>query len=323
MGKRKVITVFLMSITAALALVISWADLFEESDMICATSACEKIHSSSFATVFDLPVGIYAALLMTLALFLYMKEKTRLSTLLLWAILGAEAYYTFIQFVFIESLCASCMIFFSLLVGCLIASGLFQNRSLLVKGTVMGISMFLAAHFVFFFPSVTLKPTLIQSLPDRAADIEIFASPSCTHCEEAIEKLQGLCAAGGKQLIVRPVSISAKDREKSIQWVAGELFKCGTATSFRLAEKIVWENEADAKKISGETLQVPLILVRSNDLQRVFKGWNRQIQENIFSLFPEFKAGVRIAEAGTIEQFMDLENHGAFCSSESRCHENE
>lgn len=312
-----------MGITSVLALIISLADMFEKSDMVCATSACVKVHSSSFATVFDLPVGIYAALLVTLALLFYMKEKTRLGALLLWAILGAEAYYTFIQFVFIESLCISCLIFFSLLVACIITSNSFKSRSVFMMGSMIGpmicASMFLAAHFVFFFPSATLKPTLIQRLPDRDVDIEIFASPSCTHCEKAIAQLSKVCTGSGKQLIIRPVSISAKDREKSVQWVSGELFKCGTSTSYRLAEKIVWENEADAMKLSCGEIQVPLILVRTDNLQKVFTGWDNQVQEKILSLFPEFKAGIRTAEARTLEDFMDFGNHGAFCSRGSGC----
>jgi len=319
MQKRKIITVFFISATAVLALLTAIADMFEKSDMVCATASCVKVHSSSFATVFNLPVGIYAGFFLVLALSLYLKGKTSLTALILWALLGAEAYYTFIQFVFIESLCMSCLIFFSLLIACIIASGIFKNQAAFITG----VTMFLAAHFVFFFPSVTLKPTLIQNVPNRDADIEIFASPSCSHCEEAITKLSRVCTDTGMQLIVRPVCISAKDREKSVQWVSGELFKCGTPTSNRLAEKIVWENEAEARKLSNGELQVPLILVRADNFKEVFTGWDGQIQDKIFRLFAKAKTktGPSIVEASMLTRLNQPQNKGAICSRTSGCHE--
>jgi len=310
-----------MIITAVLALLTAIAEMFEKSDMVCATASCVKVHSSSFATVFNLPVGIYAGLFLVLALGLYLKDKARLTALILWALLGAESYYTFIQFVFIESLCISCLIFFSLLIACILSAETLQRQSLPIIGLTTGVTMFLAAHFVYFFPSVTLKPTLIQNLPNSAADVEIFASPSCSHCEEAITQLSRVCTDTGTQLVVRPVCISAKDREKSVQWVSGELFMCGTSTSYRLAEKIVWENEADARKLSNGELQVPLILLRTGGLQEVFTGWDEQVQDKIFRLFAKTKTGPRIAEANMLKRLNQPQNKGAICSKTSGCHE--
>jgi len=314
-----------MAITAILALLTAIADMFEKSDMVCATASCVKVHSSSFATVFNLPVGIYAVFFLVLALSLYLKDKTRLTALILWALLGAESYYTFIQFVFIESWCISCLIFFSLLIACILSAKTLQRQSVPIIGLTTGVTMFLAAHFVCFFPSVTLKPTLIQNLPSSAADIEIFASPSCSHCEEAITMLSRVCTDTGRQLIVRPVCISAKDREKSVQWVSGELFKCGTSTSNRLAEKIVWENEAEARKLLNGELQVPLILVRADNFKEVFTGWDEQVQDKIFRLFAKAKAktktGPRIAEASMLTRLNQPKSKGAICSRTSGCHE--
>jgi uncharacterized membrane protein len=321
MQKRRIITVFFISVTAVLALITAIADIFEKSDMVCATTSCVKVHSSSFATVFSLPVGIYAAFFLALALCLYLAGKNRLTALILWALLGAESYYTFIQFVFIESLCITCLTFFSLLIACIIASGRVQRQS----SIIMGVTMFLAAHFVFFFPSVTLKPTLIQNLSDRSADIEIFASPSCSHCEEAIKHLSEVCTETGTQLVVRPVCISAKDREKSVQWVSGELFKCDSPTSYRLAEKIVWENEAEAREIANGELQVPLILVRTGGFKEVFTGWDRKVQDKIFRLFAKAetktKTGVGIVEASLLTHLNQSQDKGAICSRTSGCHE--
>ena len=319
MQKRKLITIFMMGITAALAMLTAVAGMFEKSDMVCATTSCVKVHSSSFATVFNLPVGIYAALFLGLALCLYLAGKNNLTALILWALLGTEAYYTFIQFVFIESLCITCLIFLGLLIACIIASNVYKKRSALITG----VTMFLTAHFVFFFPSVTLKPTLIQNLQDRPDGIEIFASPSCIHCEEAIDQLSEFCMDSGTQLRVRPVCISAKDRDKSINWVSGELFKCSTSTSYRLAEKIVWENEAEARKLLNGKLQVPLILVRTDAFKDLFTGWDSQIRDKVFNLFAMAKttAGPGIAEASLLRKLNKPQNKGAICSSTSGCHE--
>ena len=324
---RKNITIFLMLLTAILAAATGFADLFEKNDIICATSACMKVHSSSFSMVFDLPVGFYAAGFLLLALWLYLKGKNLLFAILLWGILGAEAYFTFIQIVFIHALCVSCLIFFSLLIACVIASNAFRIKTALV----MGLTAFLGAHFVFFFPVVTLKPTLIQDIAKQKTSIEVFASPSCSHCEEAIAELSGYCWTSNAKLIVRPVSISQKDRGKNVQWVSGELFQCGSSTSHRLAEKIVWDNEHDARKLNNGELHVPLILVRTGaGFQEIFQGWDRQVKDNIFNVLARADRGDLSAyaaskpEPGYHHRFSNnhqLSNHGAICSKNSECHE--
>jgi hypothetical protein len=186
----------------------------------------------------------------------------------------------------------------------------------------MGLTAFLGAHFVFFFPVVTLKPTLIQDMAKQQASIEIFASPSCSHCEEAISELSGYCWASNAKLIVRPVSISQKDREKSVQWVSGEIFQCGSSTSHRLAEKIVWDNEYDARKLNNGELHVPLILVRTEaGFQEIFQGWDRQVKENIFTILARTPIGIKSAEANDLTFHQKPKNRGAICSRNSECHE--
>jgi uncharacterized membrane protein len=315
---RKIITVFLISLTGILALATGLADLFEKNDMICGAAACMKVHSSSFSTVFGLPLGFYAAGALLLALGLYLKKKNTLFAILVWSLLGAEAYFTFIQIFFINSFCASCFIFFGLLIACVISSNIYRFKTALI----MMLTMFFGAHFVFFFPAVELKPTLMQEIQNNKANIEIFASPSCTHCEEAISELSKACTETGVRLIVRPVSISQQDKKKSIQWVSGELFQCGSSTSNRLAEKIVWDNEAEARRLNFGELQVPLILVKSKSgFQEIFQGWNPKIQDRILNALAKSGMGIRKAAAGEWSQLNKLPNRGAVCSRDKECHE--
>jgi len=315
---RNKITVFLISASAVLAVATGIADVFEKNDVICATTACVKVHGSSFSTVFNIPVGFYAAGFLILTLWLYLKSRQKLVAVMLWALLGAEAYFTFIQIVFINSLCISCMIFFSLLITCVLASNAFRIKPALV----MGLTVFLGAHFIFFFPSITLKPTLIQEFSREKTQIEIFASPSCSHCEEAIFELSKACTDTGTKLIVRPVCISRQDKEKSVQWVSGELFECGTSTSNRLAEKIVWDNEAEARKLTHGDLQVPLILVRTDRFQEIFQGWDNLVKDRIVGLIAKADKGTRTAEASGLPHFNKPKNQGAICSKTTECHEN-
>ncbi|PIP38549.1 MAG: hypothetical protein COX19_12095 [Desulfobacterales bacterium CG23_combo_of_CG06-09_8_20_14_all_51_8] len=314
---RKTITIFLISITGILAFATGIADMFEKNDVICATAACMKVHSSSFSTVFETPVGFYAAGVLLLDLWLFLKGKSTLSAILLWGLLGAEAYFTFIQIFFINSLCASCLIFFSLLIACVISSKTLRIKSALV----MGFTVFLGSHFVFFFPSVKLKPTLIQNLSKQKTNIEIFASPSCSHCDEAIAELSRVCTDTRAKLIVRPVYISRKDMKKSVKWVSGELFQCGSSTSNRLAEKIVWDNEAEARKLNNGDLQVPLILVRMDGFQEIFQGWDKQVKDNIFKILAKADMEIKAAGASELTHKNKLTNHGAICSKTTECHE--
>ena len=314
---RKTITIFLISISSILAFATGIADMFEKNDVICASAACMKVHSSSFSTVFEMPVGFYAAGLLAFTLWLYLKAKNTIFAILLWGLLGAEAYFTFIQIFFINSLCASCIIFFSLLIACVIASKTLRIKNALV----MGFMVFLTAHFVFFFHSVKLKPTLIQEIPQQKTNIEIFASPSCSHCEEAIAELSRVCTDSNAKLIVRPVYISQKDMKKSVKWVSGELFQCGSSTSNRLAEKIVWDNETEARRLNNGDLQVPLILVRMEGFQEIFQGWDKQVEDNILKILAKADMGIRSAGASELTHNNKLTNHGAICSKTTECHE--
>ncbi|MFZ2632922.1 MAG: hypothetical protein WA081_18955 [Desulfosalsimonadaceae bacterium] len=321
---KKIISIGLISITALLAAVTGFADLFEKNEVICATAACTQVHASSFSTVFGVPVGFYAAGLLMLALWLYLKKKQFLFAILLWALVGAEGYFTFLQIVFIRAFCTSCLIFFSLLIACVIVSGAFRIKTALM----IGFASFFGAHFVLFFPLIQLKSTLMQNPAKPETSIEIFASPSCSHCEEAISELSGVCKDTGAALILRPVCISQADREKSVQWVSSALFQCGSATSDRLAEKIVWDNEHEARRLTSGELLVPLILIKKDGNLESFNGWDSQIKDRIVNLVAKADAGTRTATAGELTRFnklqghsVNLKNNGEICSKTSECHE--
>jgi len=275
---RRKTTVFLITTSITTALMTAMGDLAAKS-FICESSECVKIHSSSFGSLFYLPIGFYAAAFLSAALWLYWRGKTNYAGILLCGLLGVETYFTFIQVVFIRSICTTCLIFFSLLFACVILSRMAMNRN----AAIAGFMMFFAAHFYFFFPNVSLKPTLLQDPAQATRQIEIFASPTCPHCEKAIAALRGVCEIANARLIVRPVSISKADTKKSIEWVSGKLFSCNSPISYRLAERIVWDNETAAKQLDNGRLAVPLILIRRNREKELFKGWNNRVQQAVFA----------------------------------------
>jgi len=274
--KRKTTLIFIIA-SITVAILTGLGDLAGKS-FICESSACVKIHSSSFGTAFFLPIGFYAAGFLGIALWLYWKGKTDYAGIFLCGLLGVDAYFTFIQVIFIRSFCFTCLIFFCLLIACVISLQAAKNWNALITGSML----FLLAHFCFFFPDINLRPTLIQDAEQINTQVEIFASPTCSHCEQAIAVLRGVCEKANTQLIVRPVSISKADAKKSVEWVSGKLFSCKSPTSNRLAEKIVWDNEAEAKQLNNGLLSVPLILIKSGGDEELFKGWNDQIQQAVY-----------------------------------------
>lgn len=311
---RRKLTVCFILLTAGLALLTGLGDLAGKSEVLCSTSACMKVHSSSFARAFMIPVGFYAATFLLLSLWFYVKKREDLFSMLLCSLLGLELYYTYLQLVFIGSLCRVCLVFFIFLLF-----SVFLGRAYREKNAILlGLMMFLIAHFAFFYPSITLKPTLTLDDVMEKKTVEIFASPSCSHCEHAIENLRKLCAVTGTPLIVRPVSISTRDMDKTVKWISGKLFQCGSRTSYRLAEKIVWENEKEARKLNHGKLAVPLILVRTHGSEEVFRGWGDKVQYAISALLQTTgdhgigSLGVRESFASTLNETMCSE--GASCS---------
>ena len=244
--------------------------------------------------------------------------------MILCSLLGLELYYTYLQIFFIGSLCRVCLLFLALLLVCVLIARAYRERN----AVLLGLMMFLVAHFAFFYPSVTLKPTLtIDEVAEKKA-IEIFAAPSCTHCEHAIEYLRKICAKTGTPLIVRPVSISTRDMDQSVRWVTGKLFECKSRTSYRLAEKIVWENEKEARKLNNGKLAVPLILVKVNGTEETFRGWGKDVQRAIDSLFETTRnlgidtLGLKKSYASTLIESeegktLSMCSKGAFCSEDS------
>ena len=320
---RRKTTILCILATAALSLATGIGDLLGKSAILCSSSACMKVHSSSFATAFVIPVGFYATLFLLLSLWFFLKRKEDIFSMILCSLLGLELYYTYLQIFFIGSLCRVCLLFLALLLVCVLIARAYRERN----AVLLGLMMFLVAHFAFFYPSVTLKPTLtIDEVAEKKA-IEIFAAPSCTHCEHAIEYLRKICAKTGTPLIVRPVSISTRDMDQSVRWVSGKLFECKSRTSYRLAEKIVWENEKEARRLNQGKLAVPLILVRVNGSEETFRGWGKDVQSAIDSLLQTTRnlgidtLGVKNSYATTLAEGLEG-NKSSMCSRGSFCGEN-
>ena len=242
---------------------------------ICQTDSCTKIHSSSFARLLGIPLGFFGAAGLFVALVLqYLRKQT--VALVLWALCGFEAYFTFMEAVYIQSWCILCILFFGFLFITTIIVGV-KN----VNAPVAALLTFFLAHFLFFYPDITLKPTLIYNDPGEKIQVEVFASPSCEHCHKAIEALQTICPIIDAALIIRPVCISINDTEESVAWVCHNFFKTKTGTSRRLAEKIIWENEQDLKNLCGN-VAVPLICIKYAGEQQIYRGWNDNIKKLLY-----------------------------------------
>jgi hypothetical protein len=90
--------------------------------------------------------------------------------------------------------------------------------------------------------------------------------------------------------VLRPVGLSEKDRQTSTEWVCNTIFEKHNATSRRLAERIVWKNEKEARDLNEGNLAVPIIVVKSGDgKSQTYKGWNPQVKTAIESSFGQLQ----------------------------------
>lgn len=286
MGRKgSVITIILLLASAALALFLGILDSIEAAPPGACTDSCVALHGSSFGRVCGIPVGYPACAALVIIAVLFLRGRARLASLGLASMVGAESYMTVIQLVHMELLCQWCMLFFGFLLLSAIAS-LAANRKQPGVGKQSMAAMtlsFLAIHFWVFPPAIDLKPTVFKER--GRAQVEIFASPSCGHCEEAIENLRVYCQlSGGASLVLRPVGLSKKDRRESVEWVCRSLFENTSDAAQRLAEKIVFKNERDVKKINSGRLSVPVIVVDIDGQRREFQGWSPGVQESVLSL---------------------------------------
>ena len=295
----------LIIVTIALSLFTLLVGFSGSEDLTCPTASCEEVQKSSFGKLFGIPIGAYAAALLSFVLLLRLIGKERVAAVMLWAMLGIETYLTFISFTYFETLCFICMIFL-LGLGCCVA---LTSPSVNISGGVFSAALFFfISHFVFFYPDAQIKPTLMNNTASLV-QVEVFASPTCTHCEEALSTLRKIATDANISLAVRPVSFGNK--QAAIDWVAEELFTRQSATSRRFAEKMVWENETEARSLNGGKLVVPIIRVRQEGEERVFCGWNERVKQYVISNIK----GISLAQA-------ELQRaNGDTCTANTSCSE--
>jgi len=273
------IQLILLCVGLSLSLFLGLAGYITFDVDICSDS-CTAVHDSSFGSIFGIPVGIYAAVFLISLITLTLLRKNHLVIYGLAIMVGAEAYMTILQVVHIQSLCAWCLAFFAILI---LTAAFFIEKSSAKSALALSAFACLFAHFVFFPPGTDLKANLL--VENNKPQIEVFVSPSCTHCKEAIVNLHVFCDGNNFDLILRPVGLSASDRELSVDWVCKSLFDKHNSTSKRISEKIVWKNEKAARNINGGQLSVPIIVIRNEGTENVYKGWNEKIKETISGSF--------------------------------------
>jgi len=240
-------------------------------------SVCAAVHNSSFGNLFGIPIGFFAAAFFALLIGCHWRGRWEMVSTGIGLMAGAETYLTFIQFTHLDSVCVWCLGFYGLV---LLGFILMLTRDTAKPVFVVSAIAFFTAHFVFFPPGADIKASLVKT-GDRP-QIEIFASPSCEHCEKAIANLESLCSGTNTDLVLRPVGLSKKDRKFSTEWVCNTIFDKYNATSRRLAEKIVWKNEREARALNDGSLAVPIIVVKNEDgAVQTFKGWDPTVKTAI------------------------------------------
>ena len=243
----------------------------------CGTISCEKVHTSSFGSIFGVPLGLWAVPGLIMVLFFHLKKRKKMVFCALAAMLGAEIYLTFVQLYIIHGLCLLCLCFLGLLFMSFVLA---TERSIISKAGLITCMFFFGFHFVFFFPNFQPRSTLAQIPADTR--VEVFGSPSCLHCKEAIPQLKAICSNYGADLVLRPVPLSLADHELTIDWVCSLFFEKATESARNVGPQIMWENERRLKELGSEnetTTTLPVILATTSRGTRVFRGWHKRFAD--------------------------------------------
>ena len=256
----------------------------------CTTASCEKVHASSFASLFGIPLGLWAIPALLFVMVFHLKKRRTMVSCTLAAMLGAQIYLTFVQLYFIRGLCLLCFCFLALL---LLSFLLTLHKSILARAGLITCLFFFCSHFFFFFPNMEPRCTLAQFPADSR--VEVFGSPSCSHCKEAIAQLKGICSDYGADLVLRPVPLSPADYEPTVDWVCGLFFEKKTGCAKRLGLRIIQRNEKSLRELTphDETGPVSLPVIRVTTAQgtRLFRGWHERFREGLYQLLEDNRLG--------------------------------
>lgn len=278
--KRNILTVSLI-LTLCVAVSTGLQGLAHHT--ACTSASCEKVHASSFGSLFGIPLGLWAIPGLLLVTVFHLKKRTTVVSCALAAMLGAEIYLTFVQLYFIRALCLLCFCFLALL---LLSFLLALHKAILERAVLITCLFFFCSHFFFFFPNMEPRCTLPQFPADSR--VEVFGSPSCFHCKEAIAQLKGICSDYGADLVLRPVPLSQADYGPTLDWVCSLFFEKKTGCAKRLGLRIVQRNEKSLSEIAPhdetEAVSLPVIRVKTPQGTRLFKGWHEGFSEGIYEL---------------------------------------
>ena len=278
--KSNLLTVSLI-LTLCLAMSVGLQGLAHHT--ACTTASCEKVHASSFGSVFGIPLDLWAAPGLLFVMAFHLKKRRTMVSCALAAILGAEIYLTFVQLYFIRALCLLCFCFLGLL---LLSFLLALHRSFLARAVLITCLFFFSFHFFFFFPNMEPRYTLAQVPADSR--VEVFGSPSCSHCKEAIAQLKGICSDYGADLVLRPVPLSPADYGPTLDWVCSLFFEKKTGCAKRLGLRIIQLNNKSLRELAAhdetEPLSLPVIRVTTPQSTRLFMGWHERFREGVYQI---------------------------------------
>ncbi len=264
-------------------------------DIACKSYSCVKVQTSSFSKIFSVPIPFFAAFILLLSLLTFHKKK--LSLFFISFLVGAESYLTFLEGIYIKSFCKICLVFFSIILV-ILALLIKENPLLSILSIIFS---FLFAHFLFFFPYVKNIPWLLE-YTGKSNRIELFFSFSCPHCEEAERFLVNFTEKKPIDLILRPVSLSSKDREKAL-----DILSHGSPLLKRIGDRILWDNEKKLIEKTG-SVAVPVIIMVRDGEEKIIKGWENNTSSIIESFFSESPFSIPIPSL-----------EGGVCTGEAPC----
>ncbi len=245
---------------------LALGEKFIKSLKTCELQSCQVVQHSNFSEIWGIPITAFAVFYLLLAFLFDLRKKEKLSAVIIGALAGAEAYLTFLEFFYLQTVCPMCILFFALLLCTFLLHR--KNLSLKVLLEIPAVS-FLLAHFLFFFPYVNLKTSIPYFSPSSP---RITISGPLLQAQKAAEALKTFLP--NAYIWISPCSSTPQDETLAREMFLQTLF----SDQKGLASKLV---EAYLREVRKTKTCILRIAISSNG-KLIYEGpWNEEVLMNL------------------------------------------
>ena len=233
----------------------------------CELQSCQIVQHSSFSEVWGVPITVFAVFGLFLAFILDLRKREKLSAAAVGLFAGAEAYLTFLELFYLQTVCSMCALFFAVL----LSAFLLHLKNLSLKAFLeIPAAGFLFAHFIFFFPQVSFKTSIPYFSPSSP---KITVSGPPLEAQRAAEALKSLLPSAC--IRISPCPSSPQDEPLVREMFLQALFSDQKGLAPKLAEAYLRE----ARKAKTCELRITV----SSGGKLIYGGpWDEEVLTSLF-----------------------------------------